>query len=182
VIQHPFDALRQEARSRSEADFVAALAHPVLVGLYTVPGSLNESPTMRGGTLVYSDNRTLEEKLFGTPKPDINRIRGWMAVVRTRHGNDEYISLGRGEHNDVVVGDESVSTDHARMYRYPASSLLLDVGSSNGTWHNQLRIEAMEEVQIHPGDELQFGRVVCAYLSPAMLRDYLLDDRSPWFN
>lgn len=181
MTQHPFDALRHEAESRSEADFAAALAHPVLVGLYTVPGSLDAPAVRRAGTLLYSDNRTLEEKLFGTPTPDTTRVRGWMAVVRPRHGNEEYISVGRGEHNDVVVGDESVSTDHARMYRYPASSLLLDVGSSNGTWHNQLRIEAMEEVQVHAGDELQFGRLVCAYLSPEMLRDYLLDDRGPRF-
>lgn len=179
---HPIDALRREALERGAQEFCEALAHPVLVGLYTIPGSLELPNPGRGGTLVYEDNRTLEEKLFGEPDPDVTRIRSWLAVVKPRQGHEGYISLGRAAHNDVVLGDESVSADHARLYRYPVSSVLVDVGSSNGTWHNQLRLDAMEECQVHPGDEVQFGRVVCAYLSPAMLRDYLLDQRSPRFS
>ena len=175
---HPFEALRLEAHRRSEKDFIEALGHPVLVGLYVTPGSLGASTSRSGGTLVYEDDRTLDEKLFGEPDVESVRIRGWLAVVRSRHGGSDYVSVGRGEHNDVIVGDESVSTDHARLY----SGVLLDVGSSNGTWHNQLRLNAMEECPIHPGDEVQFGRIVCAYLSPAMLRDYMLDTRGPRFH
>ncbi len=182
VNVHPFETLRLEAHRRSEQDFVDALGHPVLVGLYTTPGNLEPTESRSGGTLVYQDNRTLEEKLFGTPDPESARIRGWLAVVRSRHGESDYVSVGRGEHNDVVVGDDSVSKDHARLYRHSVSGVLLDVGSSNGTWHNQLRLEAMEECQIHPGDEVQFGRIVCAFLSPAMLREYMLDSRGPRFH
>ena len=174
---------------RDKRAFVRALGHAVLVGLFTIPGSLEErrsnpgrSVQRPGSTLLYQDDRTLEEKLFGAPSPDNVRIRGWLAVVKPRHGYSEYVSLGRGPHNDIVLGDRSVSKDHARVYRSSGASVLVDVGSSNGTWHNQLRIDAMEHVEVHPGDEIQFGRVVCAYLSPGLLREYLLDKRSPRFN
>ena len=41
--------------------------------------------------------------------------------------------LGRGIHCDLVLDDETVSTDHAELTRHGTSYLITDLGSSNGT-------------------------------------------------
>lgn len=49
--------------------------------------------------------------------------------------------IGRGSHCDLVLDDETVSTDHAELTRRGASYLIADLGSKNGTIVNGRRIE-----------------------------------------
>jgi pSer/pThr/pTyr-binding forkhead associated (FHA) protein len=71
------------------------------------------------------------------------------------------ISIGRGEHNDVAINDESVSEYHAKMQRRENVWYLLDLDSTNGTYLGGRRIG--DEVRLTSGDDVRFGGVKLAF-------------------
>ncbi len=54
--------------------------------------------------------------------------------------------LGRGEHNDVIIPEESVSDSHAKLQRRDGVWYITDVGSTNGTYVAGRRITAEERL------------------------------------
>ncbi|HEY1429872.1 MAG TPA: FhaA domain-containing protein [Candidatus Tumulicola sp.] len=62
--------------------------------------------------------------------------------------------IGRGDDNDVVLADPSVSRAHAEIETDAAGPLVRDLGSTNGTAVNGKRVRAE---RLHDGDELSFG-------------------------
>jgi pSer/pThr/pTyr-binding forkhead associated (FHA) protein len=66
-------------------------------------------------------------------------------------------NIGRGDYNDVVIGDPSVSTMHAKLQRRDAVWILTDLGSTNGTFVEGERLTG--EAPLGPGTTLKFGDV-----------------------
>jgi pSer/pThr/pTyr-binding forkhead associated (FHA) protein len=66
-------------------------------------------------------------------------------------------NIGRGEYNDVIIADPSVSTMHAKLQRRDAIWILTDLGSTNGTFVEGERLTG--EVPLGPGTTLRFGDV-----------------------
>jgi pSer/pThr/pTyr-binding forkhead associated (FHA) protein len=65
------------------------------------------------------------------------------------------VNIGRGDYNDVVIADPSVSTMHAKLQRREAIWILTDLGSTNGTFVNNQRIA--QPTRLGDGDLLRFG-------------------------
>jgi predicted component of type VI protein secretion system len=65
--------------------------------------------------------------------------------------------VGRGEHNDVVIPEESVSDSHAKLQRRDSVWYVTDLGSTNGTYVAGRRIDA--EVPLGQTAELRLGGV-----------------------
>jgi pSer/pThr/pTyr-binding forkhead associated (FHA) protein len=66
-------------------------------------------------------------------------------------------NIGRGDYNDVVIADPSVSTMHAKLQRRDAIWILTDLGSTNGTFVEGERLTG--EAPLSPGTTLKFGDV-----------------------
>ncbi len=64
------------------------------------------------------------------------------------------ITLGRSNTNDIILTDNRVSRNHARLECSPAGCTLVDLGSSNGSLVNDQRIQRMI---LHPGDLITLG-------------------------
>lgn len=79
------------------------------------------------------------------------------------------VNIGRGDYNDIVIGDPSVSTMHAKLQRREAIWILTDLGSTNGTFVEGERLSG--ETPLTPGTTLRFGDVL-ALFEP-------LDDKAP---
>jgi hypothetical protein len=62
--------------------------------------------------------------------------------------------IGRDPECDLFFADKKLSRRHARIERSGAAVKLVDLGSRNGSWVNDERIE---ERQIGPGDEIRLG-------------------------
>lgn len=71
------------------------------------------------------------------------------------------ISLGRGNTNDITLKDEKVSRSHARLEYGAQGVSLVDLGSSNGTRVNGIRVESATLV---PGDTISLGSQQIRYL------------------
>lgn len=62
-----------------------------------------------------------------------------------------------GREGDIVIQDPTVSRKHAQITKQNNSVLIKDLGSSNGTYINGMKIE--DERELHSGDTVQFGTV-----------------------
>ena len=71
------------------------------------------------------------------------------------------VNIGRGDYNDIVIGDPSVSTMHAKLQRREAIWILTDLGSTNGTFVEGERLAG--EVALTPGTILRFGDVIALF-------------------
>lgn len=77
------------------------------------------------------------------------------------HINKESYSIGKDIHNmDYVLGNESVSRNHATIYCEKGSYYLSDNGSTNGTTIEGIRVKAGEKVEMGDGDILSLGNEV----------------------
>lgn len=65
------------------------------------------------------------------------------------------VNIGRADYNDVVLAEESVSTQHAKLQRREGVWVLVDLGSTNGTFVDGERVEG--EIPVTPGATLRFG-------------------------
>jgi predicted component of type VI protein secretion system len=64
--------------------------------------------------------------------------------------------IGRREDCDLRIPLAEVSRKHCRLVREDASIRVEDMGSSNGTFHNEQRVQ---EATLSPGDTLRIGPV-----------------------
>jgi len=67
------------------------------------------------------------------------------------------LTLGRDPLCEVPLRDPGVSRRHARLELQGDRYILQDIGSSNGTFLNGVRIE---EAAIHPGDQIRVGNTI----------------------
>jgi len=74
------------------------------------------------------------------------------------------ISVGRGTGNDLVLDDPRASGQHLRIGWRGAVAVAVDLGSTNGTWHNG---HGVREARLADGDRLRVGRTVLVVDLPA---------------
>jgi len=67
------------------------------------------------------------------------------------------VNIGRADYNDLVIPDDSVSSQHAKLTRREGVWILTDLGSTNGTLVDGDRLSG--DVPIAPGAFVRFGDV-----------------------
>jgi len=76
--------------------------------------------------------------------------------------SDAPIEIGRGSNAGLVLDADSVSRRHARIEPIEGGYRLLDLGSTNGTYVNALRVK---EHVLRDGDRVQIGKALLKYLA-----------------
>ncbi len=64
------------------------------------------------------------------------------------------LTIGRTEENNIVIEHPKVSRRHAELVRKGIVFVLRDLGSTNGTWHNGVRVD---ELVLEAGDTFRIG-------------------------
>jgi len=64
--------------------------------------------------------------------------------------------IGRSRSCELVLGDDSVSRRHAMLAREGARIVVIDLGSTNGTFLNG---RLVRHAEVQPGDRLQLGEI-----------------------
>jgi pSer/pThr/pTyr-binding forkhead associated (FHA) protein len=67
-------------------------------------------------------------------------------------------TVGRDESNALVIRDDSISTHHCEILVYGPEVIVRDLGSTNGTFVDGLRLHD-QQCQAKPGQIVQFGSV-----------------------
>jgi pSer/pThr/pTyr-binding forkhead associated (FHA) protein len=107
-----------------------------------------------------------------TPLPSLRMEDGALAMIQLMTGGPlkgrrlpitkQRVRLGRGDHNDVVIPDESVSGSHATLERRGDEWFLTDVLSKNGTFVRSERID--RETKLLGPTIIQFGNVQAMFV------------------
>lgn len=71
------------------------------------------------------------------------------------------ITIGRSDAADLSIGDQFVSHMHARILRRGAYHYVEDLGSTNGTFLNDRRVESDAQLKVH--DALRIGQTTLRY-------------------
>lgn len=69
----------------------------------------------------------------------------------------DLVTLGRDITNDIVINDPEVSRHHLRLTRGAGGFSIEDLGSTNGTFVND--IEVRDAAMVEEGDIIRVGRV-----------------------
>jgi hypothetical protein len=67
------------------------------------------------------------------------------------------LTIGRGRDNGLVLEDSRASRHHARIYGRQGALVLSDLGSTNGCWVNDRRVQ---EMALGEGDRIRLGDTV----------------------
>ncbi|MCB1196844.1 MAG: FHA domain-containing protein [Bdellovibrionota bacterium] len=70
------------------------------------------------------------------------------------------ITFGRTAQNDVVLAEQAISRQHARIFFENNQLWITDLGSKNGTMVNKKTITPHQNVAIHPNDSIQLGSTI----------------------
>ncbi len=90
-----------------------------------------------------------------------------------------FCQIGRGQNNDIVLSDSSVSKKHAQLALKNGQWVITDLNSSNGVLVND---ERTDDSILHDGDEVKIGRLEFLFesdhevASDARLASVLFDD------
>lgn len=125
-----------EARSRAELGDLVSDLRPRGRGVRWLTG------------LVEATSALAAEAEAAWRRPRVPRL----ALPRGETGR---VTIGRGPDCDCVVYDTTVSRRHAELRREDGGWVLTDLGSTNGTRLNGLRLTG--EAAVRPGDEVVFG-------------------------
>ncbi|MFK7984526.1 MAG: sigma 54-interacting transcriptional regulator [Sandaracinaceae bacterium] len=69
--------------------------------------------------------------------------------------DQDVVGIGAMEDNDLVLDDETVSRNHCKIFREGDQYIIRDLGSTNGTFVNRVRIR---EAFLHPNCTLTCGQ------------------------
>jgi pSer/pThr/pTyr-binding forkhead associated (FHA) protein len=101
---------------------------------------------------------------------DLGDIAPGTAILVVRGGEEEgahfvlsqrVVSVGRADSCDISFDDITVSRHHSEIFRQDGRHLIRDLGSLNGTYVNQQRVDVVE---LRQGDEVQIGKFRLVYL------------------
>jgi hypothetical protein len=163
-----FSQLVEAASTLDRRAFIARFPNPMLLalssielddgtptihmGVLTVP---KRPPSQRTGTTTYT---TADPSKPHDPQ-ELDPVVVFLASAR----ESREVHVGRGDQNDVVLEDETVSRDHATFALRNEWWTVLDRGSKNGTIVNGETLAPGQAVPLGDGARVRFGKV-CTYI------------------
>jgi len=144
-------AEKNELRHSAPISVILRVDDAIKVGDFSI---INESqPESRSDVLATQKNSIATQPVVATA-PLIEAVLVMQNGERIVLENDS-LKIGRQATCRIVFNDSNVSREHAQMRRTADGWKLLDLGSTNGTKINGVKIT--EEQLLVNGDELSFG-------------------------
>ena len=110
-------------------------------------------------------------KLVNTSNPMLGGVFDfedlWVATLPPLTENDAFV-IGRAPDCDVIIDEDTVSKRHARITWNGGRASVEDLGSSNGTFLNTVRLRKVE--QLADNDILGLGTASVFFMHVATLR------------
>jgi pSer/pThr/pTyr-binding forkhead associated (FHA) protein len=102
-------------------------------------------------------------------------LKSYLVIERGLAGERAYhlenrLTIGRAPESDIHLPDPSVSRQHALVYLEDGKAVLEDLGSSNGTYLNEIRVD---KAILSSGDSLRLGKVTVWFLQKKELPKHI---------
>lgn len=123
------------------------------------------------------ERREVNQAKLGAQAAQSNRKQDWALKANHQALSDKVYTLseqtvvGRSSECDIVLAAAHLSRQHARLFIDQGALYVRDLGSSNGTFLNGVRVE---EARVRRGDELAFDSLSFGVLGPAEAVDKTL--------
>lgn len=92
-------------------------------------------------------------------------------LVDPTSGRESLLNLGENtigrENADVLVSHSTASRKHAKLTVSDGKYILEDLGSTNGTYIGDRKVEPGAPVEVKPGDEIRFGSAIMRLEEPS---------------
>jgi hypothetical protein len=137
----------------TEAEFVREFPFPVLVELEGQAGGAGDAGMMT--ERLDSQNIRLQAK---------NSRHANVLEIRGQDEKATSVRVGRADLSDLNVDHGSVSKGHAEFFLDGSSLKLMDLGSTNGTFINNRRLEPNKAESVSADDTVRFGLATGFYL------------------
>jgi len=92
---------------------------------------------------------------------------------------DEAAIIGRDADNHIVLDDQAVSRCHALVLARADGVVLIDLGSANGTFVNDVLAPPNEPTLLNDGDRITIGPIQLHYEAPIQRMSSYLDAGTP---
>jgi pSer/pThr/pTyr-binding forkhead associated (FHA) protein len=97
----------------------------------------------------------------GVAVPDlVISVRRPPGVAEVRRVSAPEVLLGRAAHCALRLADDAVSAEHLRLLQRDAGWVMVDPGSTHGTWRADERLPAGTAVPLRDGEVLRIGPFV----------------------
>src|SRR2546429_8492356 len=77
--------------------------------------------------------------------------------------NMSTLTVGHASDNQLVINDASISLYHALILTKTQHTSIIDLGSVNGTYVNNQRLEQNSPRPLRTGDSIRIGNTTCRY-------------------
>ena len=133
-------------------------------------------------TDVVEDMQVLEQLWQGDARPAILEARVIEIEKRKEINHADRITIGRSPENDIVVYNKMASRRHAYLdiSRSDGTCILVDTGSTNGTFLNDRKIATNEKYPLTDADEISIGpETKVVYFSSNAFHTFLSELKPP---
>ena len=167
-----YGELKRIAQEHSESSFREFVGYPFLIGSAVVEGevtsrSASPRPAQRRKTMLFRPAELLASlsRASDAVQNIVFPLAAWGdgGTLQLR----EY-TIGSDAENDIVIADFSVSGSHAVIRYRDGRYTLLDLGSTNGTTVNGVRVES-PGAELKDGDKVKFSRYEFCFIAPESL-------------
>lgn len=123
--------------------------------------------------MIYLDLKTpalLAREIAGQPFAEYKADRARLTVIEStetaltsqNYPVEETLTIGRNDHNDVIIHDSFTSHEHACVTKIKKNYWLYDLNSTNGTFLNGNRVA--KEEPLKDGDIIKIGTVTFKFV------------------
>lgn len=151
----------QDSKNSLQEEFIEKYNHPFFISFVE---SMSTDPEKK---ILSSDSaiKSLNELVKSETKAQNNEVIDVIPVVKTKKNNEEYITIGRIESQDIFIDDLSISKLHAYLQLVDNKYLITDNNSTNGTVLNGLKLSANVQNNIKDQDKVLFGNIRYTFFS-----------------
>lgn len=125
------------------------IARSVRVVYLDLVGTRTRQP-QRGARKPVGGRRRGTPRFISITQPDL--------PMRTLSLDTDEIVFGRTEDCDIALEDTYVSSRHARLFQKEETWFVEDLGSTNGTYLNRVKVTAPSPLAV--GDEIRIGKTI----------------------